>query len=248
MDFPSKRSCARGKGDWLFVSQAAECNTSGVASPGYFVASNRAACEKGSKCKGQFFGFFEVRKRVCPQGSGGFDRVKDPREDGEGNDDGSPRGGPSAAGDLVMDTAAVMDTAEPCQSFDSFVGDVLARNGSTRFTSRGENEYRMPQGHSIRFIPHHSRDDLGIVRIDGKDPALPRRIADWGQEVGAPRGDGRLGATGTVISADGRGCVVIRNQALGQSLILNLRDRARPTRRLDQTSGSLTCKDVPDEP
>lgn len=239
MDFPSKRSCARGQGNWLFVSQAAECHPQ-IPATGYFVASFRAGCEKGSKCKGQQFGFFEVRKPVCTQGQGGFDKVKNPRDEAE-----DERGGPSADSGLRME--ADQDTATPCQTFDNFVQDVLTRNGSTAFSSRGENDYRMPQDHVIRFVPDHVRGETGIVRIDGKPPEVPARIADWGREAGLAPGDGLLGATGTVISADGRGCVVIRNRALGQSLILNLRDTARPTRLLDQTSGTRTCKDVRDE-
>jgi hypothetical protein len=266
IEYPSKGSCARGVGDWIFVNASGECNPNGPG-PGYFVATYSKACAKGDKCEDERFGFFEVRKPVCSAGSGGFDTVKPSPSPRRGSSPGSntvkpsPRdelennSGPSASvegawaddadeADEEVGTEAGADTLDSsCLDFQGFIDDVLARNGRTTFTSRDQNDYRMP-GRVITFVPNHSRSSTGIVRIDGKLPTVPSKIDDWGVEAGQPRGDGLLGATGDIISADGRGCVVIRNPALGQSLILDMRDWRHPASRLDTSSGARTCKDV----
>jgi hypothetical protein len=237
LEYPSKGSCARGNGDWIFVNLSGECNPAGPG-PGLFVARYSGACAKGSRCDDQRFGFFEARKVTCRAGSGGFDTVKPPRDEpepAEGEDDGS---GPFAPAEQL-----VLDTLDGCQDFQSFISDVLKRNGRTKFTARGANDYRMP-GRVITFEPNHSRETTGILRVDGKAPKVPARIADWGVEAGRPLGDGLLGATGDIVSADGRGCVVIRNASLGQSLVLDMRDWRSPATRVEK-NGALTCKDVP---
>ena len=264
LEYPSKGSCARGHGDWIFVNASGECNPSGPG-PGYFVARYSKKCGKGDKCGDERFGFFEVRKQVCKApgtGSGGFDTVKpsSPKSLPKPSPRSAPRSprdeqdnlsGPSAETfdgwewTSEEDEMAGGDTLDPpqCEDFQSFIDDVLKRNGATKFTARGENDYRMP-GRVITFVPNHSRESTGLLRIDGKLPTVPSTIANWGVEAGQTRGDGLLGATGDIVSADGLGCVVIRNPALGQSLILDMRDWENPATRLDTSSGARTCKDV----
>ena len=233
LDFPSKRSCTRGQGNWTFASFAGECNTSGLGS-GYLVAVYSNLCPEGESCEGQRFGFFDARVVRCAGPGGGFDTVK-------------PGGTPTKVKSGVLtQKVRVLSAPSPCLTLDAFMADVLKRNGSTTFSPGGENDYRMPQDRVIRFIPDHSRDETGIVAIDGKKPELPARIDAWGTDAAQGHTRGRLGATGSVISADGLGCVVIRNAALKQSLILNMRDWKQPKRKLDLTTGDLTCKAVRD--
>ena len=194
LDYPSKRSCARVTGNWLFVSSIEECNFIDRGR-GFYAAVYSEACSDDDECEDENFGFFETTFRRC----------------------------------FVVEGFG-------CESFDEFISGVLAQNGATDFTPAGVNQYKMRFDSTVTFTPDHSRNDSGIVNINitGLPRGVPFVKDDW-----------RL-AKGSVIDADGQGCVVIRNRALGRALVLNMRDWKVPFRNeVVSEDGSFSCASVP---
>ena len=79
-------------------------------------------------------------------------------------------------------------------------------NGATDFTPAGVNQYKMRFDSTVTFTPDHfaQRFRHRQHHITGLPRGVPFVKDDW-----------RL-AKGSVIDADGQGCVVIRNRALGR--------------------------------
>jgi hypothetical protein len=191
LDYPSKQSCARVNGNWVFVTTIGECNFVDRGH-GFHAAVYSEACTEDDECEGESFGFFETTM-------------------------------PCSLEDEPL-----------CESFDEFVKGVLASNGATDFTPAGVNQYKLRFGSTVSFTPDHSRNDSGIINYTGLTREVPFVLDDW-----------RL-AKGTVIDADGQGCIVIRNRPLGRALVLNMRDWRVPTRNVvTSADGSFSCAAVP---
>ena len=118
---------------------------------------------------------------------------------------------------------------------DTFVKTVLDQNGEKVFTSKGPDEYVLLDGTVMHFVPDHTRDDSGLVDINGVHSDAISRVDQWHL------------AKGDVIDADGRGCVVIRNKGLGRALIFDMHTWKSPLRsEVALTPGKdVTCSDVP---
>ena len=192
LDYPSRQSCARVSGNWLFVSSIGGCNFVDRGR-GFYAAVYSEPCSDDDECDGENFGFFETTFIPC----------------------------------FFVDGPG-------CESFQEFMDGVLAKNGATDFTAEGLNPYKLRFAGELTFTPDHSRNDSGIVDVIGLPREVPFVKEDW-----------RL-AKGGVIDADGQGCVVIRNRALGRALVLNMRDWKSPTRNeVISADGSFSCGSVP---
>lgn len=128
------------------------------------------------------------------------------------------------------------EAVEALESGVHFGSDVLAefqqltlqRNGSRQYSPNGANTYLTADGDTISFTPNHDRDHWGILALS-KFPALPSEIGLWDL------------AKGDVINADGKGCVIITNLAMGQALVLDMVNAAQPKRTPHALVPGLSC-------
>jgi hypothetical protein len=110
----------------------------------------------------------------------------------------------------------------------SFVNTVLRNNGSRNFVPGWVNTYVTVDGRNINFTPVPAPGQLGISTDVPHDPNLDDYPLAWGD----------------IIEADGKGCVVIRNHNLKQSLILDFTEWSNP-RRWFQNNDLAGCVGAP---
>jgi hypothetical protein len=111
---------------------------------------------------------------------------------------------------------------------------VLASNGSRNFTPDGVNSYVTVDGRMINFTPvPNTPNQLGISAINGKP--IDTNLGDY------PLASAENGSEAP-INADGKGCVVIRNHNLKESLVLDMRNYQSPKRTLFPQTDRARCQ------
>jgi hypothetical protein len=166
-------------------------------------------------------------------------------------DAGDQCGAPKGRGYYAVELRAPCDSGgphSPCwfgffeaanaheMSFDEFRTRTLNNNRARHFTSVGTNDYELHDGRKVSFIPDRQSHEWGIVSYtpaDADSPPIPADMEKW-----------RL-AKGSVIEADGAGCVLVRNLHLNRALVLDFRDVSFPKEFQAALRRDITCDAPP---
>jgi hypothetical protein len=126
-----------------------------------------------------------------------------------------------AAGDSPTGSFGFFE-ATPYRTFDSYMADVLALNGTWNYEFDKINVYKRPLGGRVTFALNADEKHWPIVDYDiGAGVVAPERRYDkWPV------------AQGDVMNAPREGCIVVTNVHLQQQLILDHTDVNRPRRTI----------------
>lgn len=132
-------------------------------------------------------------------------------------------------------TYGFFEAARPTRAgFDGFRKSILDGNPGRVWSWAAENEYQTSDGRHVFFNPHAGLGNMGVLRIEGQGQPGDRTDIDAFKL-----------ARGTLIDADGKGCVLVKNPNMRQALVLVVDGpRAGPPRTIALTPG-LSCGTLP---
>jgi hypothetical protein len=125
-------------------------------------------------------------------------------------------------------------TSSKGRSFGTFINAVLSKNGSTTFTPDGVNNYVTIDGRTISFTPVPPPYQLGVSAIKGE--RIDTNLADYPLASAENKNMDQA-----PINGDGKGCVVIRNHHLRQSLVLDMTNYLHPRRTCFPRTDRALC-------
>lgn len=104
-------------------------------------------------------------------------------------------------------------------SFEQFVTTTLKNNAKRKKKHFGSNYYQTYDGSLIEYNPGNANlNYASIIKVNNKTP-YPAMFKDW-----------KFFLQGNYMNATGSGLIIIKNEKLGQQMVLDYRDEANPKR------------------